>query len=106
MAKKGDVMTMRPVSGGLSIEPGRFVALVPGGYHLMIMGLKAPLKEGQAVPITPQFEKAGRSLWGSTSEALVQQVQAPRQSNTPCPDAKPIRWLRITDVIVSEFRPA
>ncbi len=60
MAKKGDVMTMRPVSGGLSIAPGHSVALVPGGYHLMIMGLKAPLKEGQAVPITLQFEKAGK----------------------------------------------
>ena len=60
MAMKNDVMIMRPVSGGLSIPPGKSVSLAPGGYHLMMMKLKAPLKEGDHVPITLQFEKAGK----------------------------------------------
>lgn len=53
------VMTMRPVDGGLEIAPGKTVALAPGGYHLMLVGLKAPLTQGQSVPVTLTFEKAG-----------------------------------------------
>jgi copper(I)-binding protein len=34
--------------------------LAPGGYHLMMMGLKAPFKQGDKVPVTLVFEKAGR----------------------------------------------
>ena len=60
MAMKNDVMVMRPVSGGLTIPPGQSVALAPGGYHLMLMNLKAPLKQGERVPVTLQFEKAGK----------------------------------------------
>src|SRR3974390_730997 len=60
MAMKNDVMVMRPVTGGLTIPPGQSVALAPGGYHLMLMNLKAPLKQGERVPITLQFEKAGK----------------------------------------------
>jgi hypothetical protein len=53
------VMTMRPVKGGLSIPPGQSVTLAPGGYHIMLMELKAPLKKGDKVPVTLAFEKAG-----------------------------------------------
>jgi periplasmic copper chaperone A len=60
MAMKNDVMTMRPMSGGLSISPGQTITLAPGGYHIMMMGLKAPLKQGDRVPMTLQFEKAGK----------------------------------------------
>jgi len=60
MAMKNDVMVMRPVSGGLTIPPGQSVALAPGGYHLMLMNLQAPLKQGARVPVTLQFEKAGK----------------------------------------------
>lgn len=60
MAMKNNVMTMRPVSGGLSIPPGQTITFAPGGYHIMMMGLKAPLKQGDRVPITLQFEKAGK----------------------------------------------
>ncbi len=34
--------------------------LAPGGFHLMMMGLKAPLKQGTSVPVTLVFEKAGK----------------------------------------------
>ncbi|KRR28380.1 hypothetical protein CQ14_40910 [Bradyrhizobium lablabi] len=60
MAMNNGVMTMRPLDKGLSIEPGKTVKLAPGGHHLMLMDLKQPLKEGDKVPVTLQFEKAGK----------------------------------------------
>ena len=60
MAMRKDVMTMRPVIGGLSILPGQTVTFAPGGYHLMLMELKAPLKKGDKIPVTLIFEKAGK----------------------------------------------
>jgi len=60
MAMTDGVMKMRPLEHGLAIEPGKSVKLAPGGYHLMIMDLKNPLKEGDKLPVTLQFEKAGK----------------------------------------------
>ncbi|MGC2780350.1 MAG: copper chaperone PCu(A)C [Bradyrhizobium sp.] len=60
MAVTNGVMTMRPLEKGLTIEPGKTVALAPGGYHLMMMELKAPLKQGDKLPLTLEFEKAGK----------------------------------------------
>ena len=51
----GNVMRMRPVSGGLSLPAGQLVILQPGGYHNMLEGLKAPLKQGQTVPLHLTF---------------------------------------------------
>ncbi len=59
MRLEGDVMRMKPVDGGLEIKPGATVELKPGGFHLMFMDLKEPLKEGQIVKGTLTFEKAG-----------------------------------------------
>jgi copper(I)-binding protein len=59
MKMEGNVMRMREVEGGLAIAPGATVALAPGGLHLMMMGLKMPLKQGEKVPVTLVFEKAG-----------------------------------------------
>ena len=59
MAMNNGVMTMRPVKDGLSIPAGKSVSLAPGGYHLMLMDLKAPLKKGDKIPVTLKFEKAG-----------------------------------------------
>jgi len=53
------VMTMRPLEKGLVIEPGKTIKLAPGGYHLMLVDLKKPLKQGDKLPITLEFEKAG-----------------------------------------------
>ena len=55
-------MKMRPLEGGLTIEPGKTVKLAPGGYHLMMMDLKKPLKQGDKVPVTLEFEKAGKVM--------------------------------------------
>ena len=60
MAMNDGVMKMRPVEGGLAIDPGKTVKLAPGGFHLMMMDLKAPLKQGDKLPVTLQFEKAGK----------------------------------------------
>src|ERR1700751_4660812 len=60
MAVKDGVMTMRPLDNGLTIEPGKTVKLAPGGYHLMMFDLKGPLKQGDKVPVTLEFEKAGK----------------------------------------------
>ena len=56
----GGVMKMRPVEKGLTIDPGKTVKLAPGGYHLMMMDLKSQLKQGDKVPVTLEFEKAGK----------------------------------------------
>src|SRR5713226_5938462 len=60
MSMNNGVMTMRPLDKGLAIEPGKTVKLAPGGYHLMMLDLKSPLKQGDKVPVTLEFEKAGK----------------------------------------------
>ena len=60
MAMDGGVMKMRPLDNGLVIDPGKTVKLAPGGYHVMLMDLKSQFKQGDKVPVTLQFEKAGK----------------------------------------------
>lgn len=55
MAMDGDVMKMRQIPG-LDLAAGRTMDLKPGGYHVMLMSLKQPLKGGQSVPLTLIFE--------------------------------------------------
>ena len=50
MAMEGNVMKMRAVPK-LELPAGKAVELKPGGYHVMLMDLKAPLKKGETVPI-------------------------------------------------------
>lgn len=52
-------MVMQEVKGGLEIPAGKTVELAPGGYHVMLMELAAPLKEGSTFDLTLTFEKAG-----------------------------------------------
>ena len=60
MKLDGGVMTMRPLANGIEIKPGETVKFEPGGYHVMFMDLKEPLKEGTMVKGQLQFEKAGK----------------------------------------------
>ena len=53
------VMKMRQVEA-IEVAPGEPTVLKPGGLHVMLMGLKEPLVEGQRFPLTLVFEKAGR----------------------------------------------
>lgn len=59
MRMDGDVMRMRELAGGLPLDPGKSVKLAPGGYHIMFMDLKEPLKQGVKIPVTLTFAKAG-----------------------------------------------
>jgi copper(I)-binding protein len=59
MSMSDGVMKMRPLPNGLEIKPGETVELKSGGYHLMFMDLKQPLKQGDSLKATLQFEKAG-----------------------------------------------
>jgi len=58
MAMKGDVMEMREMPS-VALPAGKAVEFKPGGLHVMFIGLKAPLKAGDKVPVTLKFEKAG-----------------------------------------------
>ena len=61
MAMNNNVMTMRSVKDGITIPPGQSITLKPGGFHIMLVELKAPLKKGDKVPVTLAFEKAGEA---------------------------------------------
>lgn len=69
MAMENDVMRMRQVPG-LDLAAGRTLELKPGGYHVMLMDLKQPLKAGEQVPITLVFEDAAQ-------KRFTQEVKAP-----------------------------
>jgi periplasmic copper chaperone A len=58
MAMDGNIMRMREIDA-IDIPPGQVVELKPGSLHLMLVGLKAPLKQDSKVPLTLKFEKAG-----------------------------------------------
>ena len=53
------VMRMRQLANGLEIPAGAETALAPGGNHIMLIGLKTPLKPGERVPATLRFARAG-----------------------------------------------
>ena len=58
MKMEGDVMRMRQVDG-IALPAGKTVELKPGGYHIMFIGLKVPLKAGVKFPMKLRFERAG-----------------------------------------------
>jgi copper(I)-binding protein len=80
--KDGDVMRMRPVSV-LLIEPGHATELKPGGYHLMMMGLKQPLTVGASFPVTLTFEKAPPLTTTVTVQAAGASEMMHMHSHTP-----------------------
>ncbi len=59
MTMTNGVMKMRPVAA-IDIPAGKPVSLAPGGLHIMLMGLKEPLKAGEKFPLTLDFAKAGK----------------------------------------------
>ena len=80
MKMDSGVMKMSAIKG-LAVAAGKTTELKPGGYHVMLMDLKQPLKEGETVPVTLTFEdKAGKK---QTLE-----IKAPvRALNAPAKDA-------------------
>lgn len=55
---EGGIMKMHRVDA-IEVAPGAPAELAPGGQHIMLIGLDAPLEEGTTVPLTLTFEKAG-----------------------------------------------
>jgi len=76
MATRDGVMTMRPLDQGLTIEPGKTVKLAPGGIHLMLFDLKSPFKQGDKVPVTLEFEKAGKVTFSLDVQGVGAQAPA------------------------------
>lgn len=68
MERDGDVMRMRPVPN-IAVAPGQTVELRPGGFHIMLIGLTAPMQQGGRVPLTLRFERAGEVQVELTVEA-------------------------------------
>ncbi|WP_148864195.1 copper chaperone PCu(A)C [Marinobacter fonticola] len=53
--EEGGTLRMGAVEGGLEIAPGETVRFEPNGYHVMLMNLDEPLKEGKSFPLTLKF---------------------------------------------------
>ena len=58
MSMEGNVMKMGQVKD-IAVPANGSVDLKPGGYHIMLMNIKAPLKVGETVPVKLKFAKAG-----------------------------------------------
>ncbi|WP_119418061.1 copper chaperone PCu(A)C [Desertibaculum subflavum] len=56
---EGGVMKMRQVEA-IELAPGKPAVLETGGYHIMMLDLKQPLKAGETILLTLTFEKAGK----------------------------------------------
>ena len=72
------IMEMREVTGGLPVAANGSVVLKPGSYHVMLIGLKKPLKAGETIPLTLDFEKAGKV-------SITVPVRAMERNMTTCP---------------------
>jgi copper(I)-binding protein len=59
MEVNNGVMSMTPIEGGVDIPAGGTVVLGPGSFHIMFMSLQGAPKEGDHLPVTLTFEKAG-----------------------------------------------
>lgn len=60
MTMDGGVMRMRQVEGGIAVPARRTLELKPGSYHIMFMGLKRQLRQGERFPVTLRFQRAGK----------------------------------------------
>lgn len=61
MKMDGGVMKMHAIPR-LDLPAGKAVPLAPGGYHVMLINLKQPLKSGETVPLTLQVEGPDRKV--------------------------------------------
>ncbi|MBD8735378.1 copper chaperone PCu(A)C [Sphingomonas sp. CFBP 13706] len=59
MSMDGGVMRMRQLVDGLVVPAGGDATLAPSGNHIMLIGLKSPLKAGERIPATLRFARAG-----------------------------------------------
>ena len=60
MEMDNGVMKMRQVEGGIDLPAGKTIHLAPGGFHVMLVGLIAPLTANSMFEITLVFQNAGK----------------------------------------------
>ena len=60
MEMDNGVMKMRQVEGGIDLLPGKTIHLAPGGFHVMLIGLNAPLTANSMFEMTLVFQNAGK----------------------------------------------
>ena len=70
MATVDGVMKMREFAAGIEIRPGETLVFKPGGLHIMLMGLKKQVKEGDRIEAVLKFEKAGTLDIAFTAAAI------------------------------------
>jgi copper(I)-binding protein len=70
MSMDKGVMKMRAMTAGVEIKPGQTIRFEPSGYHVMFVGLKEPLKQGDHFKAELQFEKAGKASVDFTVEGI------------------------------------
>lgn len=83
MSMENDVMKMRQVPG-LDLPAGQTTELKPGGYHIMLMELRGPVKGGETMPLTLTFEDAQK-------KTFTQDVQAPVHALGAAPGGAPMK---------------
>ena len=89
MAMEGSVMKMRALADGLPLPAGQTVELKPGGYHVMLLDLKAQVKEGDVVPVTLVFEgKDGKRETVEIKAPAKPLATPPAMANKPVPAAE------------------
>jgi periplasmic copper chaperone A len=80
MKMENGIMEMRPL-GTVTIAPGQRFDFAPDGNHIMLVGLKAPLKEGESLPLTLNFDHAG-SIKVTVAIAKIGAMHGPMESAT------------------------
>jgi copper(I)-binding protein len=80
MRMDGNIMRMRAVPR-LELPAGKTVELKPGGYHIMLIDLKKPLKKGDTVPLKLKIENKDRSISTVEVKAEVRDASASAPSH-------------------------
>jgi len=75
MSMDGNVMRMRAVPR-LDLPAGKTVELKPGGYHMMLIDLKRPLKKGDSVPLRLKIENKDNTVSNVEVKAEVREATA------------------------------
>lgn len=76
MSMDNNVMQMREMPDGITVPKGATIELKPGGYHLMLTGLKGQMKAGAEVPLTLTFETKNKKRTVIKVSAIVKEITA------------------------------
>lgn len=82
MEMQGDVMKMRLVDG-IELPSGKGVNMSAGTYHVMLIGLKRQLKNGDAVPLTLVVQSKGKAREQITVKVPVKPINFVSPTGTP-----------------------